>query len=106
MGAPLLLLLACQQLSSVAARDIDLVLAPNHESYAWRQEAGHPAPTFSKYVLWTRHEQVGIGNALGGFGRVMVEAMTEDRELVIHSLIFEKFCEIVSCALTRQPDDW
>ena len=94
------------------ARDVTLLLESDHVSYRWRREAGHKLiggadpDEWERVVVWTRHEQVGIGNALGGFGRVMVEAMTNDRELVIHSLIFDKFCEIVSCTLTRQPEDW
>ena len=46
-----------------------------------------------------RHEQVGIGNALGGYVRVMEDSMVEGRELVIRSFILQKFCKIVSCSM-------
>jgi len=90
----------------INARETAFVLSDDHASFQWRKDAGHKKPDIDeKAILWTRHEQVGIGNSLGGFSSVMLEALVEDRELVIHSVILEKFCEIVSCALRRLPDN-
>ena len=100
------LFIVCMAAASCSARDVALLLPTNHESNLWRLESGHPASSPSKVVIWTRHEQVGIGNALGGFGHVLLDAMIQDRELIIHSLIFEKFCEIMSCALEVPPAGW
>lgn len=47
--------------------------------------------------------QVGIGNALGGFARVMEDALNENRTLVVTSLILQKFCEVVACGLVQLP---
>jgi hypothetical protein len=69
------------------ADNIPWVLAPNHESFKWRQEAGRPAPTMKKVVLWTRHDKIGIGNALGGFARVFHDALMEDRTLVVRETL-------------------
>ena len=89
----------------VTAREASFVLKPDHETYEWRKAAGHPRPDMHKVVVWTRHEQVGIGNAFGGYGRVMQDALLEDRTLVIYSLIFQKFCEILACAMEQIPGD-
>lgn len=50
------------------------------------------------------HDQVGIGNALAGLGRVMIDAMIENRILLINSLILEKFCTVVPCSLNSLPN--
>jgi hypothetical protein len=82
-----------------------LIIPPDHETTAWRRAAGRPEPSLRKAVVWTRHEQVGIGNTLGGFARVMLDALAEDRAVVIHSIILQKFCEIVQCAVNEIPGE-
>lgn len=48
--------------------------------------------------------QVGIGNTFGGYAAVMMEnVFLEDRTLVITSRILQKFCELVSCRITKMP---
>jgi hypothetical protein len=90
---------------AVSAKEASFVLVDDHVSFAWRKEVGRPTPDMKKVVVWTRHEQVGIGNTFGGFARVMQDALEEDRTLVISSLIFEKFCEIVPCAMKAIPGE-
>jgi hypothetical protein len=99
-----LLLLATLTLAATA-KEASFLLAEDHVSLDWRKAAGRPEPSMKKVVVWTRHEQVGIGNAFGGFARVMQDALEEDRTLVIYSLIFEKFCAVVPCAMRKIPDE-
>jgi len=35
----------------------------------------------------------------------MQDALMEDRQLVIHSLIFQKFCDVVACAMHELPEE-
>jgi len=103
---PTMRLLVCALLAGTArGKESSYTLASDHESFEWRRKAGRPTPDMNKVVVWTRHEQVGIGNAFGGFARVMQDALEEDRTLVIYSLIFEKFCAVVPCAMRQIPDE-
>ena len=82
-----------------SASELSFMLDDDHETYRWRTLAGRPDPDIRKVVIWTRHKGIGIGNALGGFARIMQDALMEDRVIVIRSIILRKFCEILSCAM-------
>jgi hypothetical protein len=75
------------------------VLKPDHESFAWRRLANRTEPTFDKTYHWIRHEQIGIGNTLGGYVTSMFSALREDRLLVMTSRILFKFCDVVKCSI-------
>lgn len=50
---------------AVSARQSSYVFLPDHESDTWRHDAGRPAASLSKAMVFTRNDRVGIGNALG-----------------------------------------
>jgi len=81
------------------AAEFSAVLKPEHESFTWRRIANRTEPTLNKTFHWIRHEQIGIGNTLGGYVTSMISALREDRLLVITSRILFKFCDIVKCSV-------
>jgi len=88
--------------------EVTWVLDHEHESYKWRAAAGREVPSASsddmkRVILWTRHKGIGIGNALSGYSRVMMDALLEDRTMVIRSVIMRKFCEVLQCRLHELP---
>ena len=53
----------------------------------------------TKVLVWRRHEQIGIGNAIGGMFRATVQALLHDRDVYLDSVIIRRFCECVRCGL-------
>ena len=100
-------LLPCQ----ASKGEVTWVLDHDHASYKWRAAAGRdvPFPSSGDYddmkrvILWTRHKSIGIGNALSGYARVMMDALLENRTMVIRSVILRKFCEVVQCRVHELP---
>ena len=99
------LIIVAQLLCAIRVSGIEVasVLADDHESFAWRRAAGAPKCNLHRVLIWTRHEQVGIGNTLGGYATSMFSALAENRTLVIRSIILQKFCDIVQCAIKTLP---
>lgn len=100
----LLILLLLLNMSTFSAKNAYYALTINHETERWRINAGRPLPNIThptRTIIWTRHEQVGIGNTLGGFDKVLLDSLSENRTLIIHSVILEKFCELVKCSLRK-----
>ena len=88
------LIFGIQHQSFVLDNDFDL--------HTWRRLAGKSEePQINKRVVWTLHDLVGIGNALGGFSRALQDSLAEDRLLIINSIILQKFCHIVGCPLRQ-----
>jgi len=56
-----------------------------------------------KVVVWTRHDNFGIGNTLHGYCSSIQDALLEDRLFIVNSVVIEKFCAIVSCRLLKLP---
>lgn len=90
-----------------ATGEISWALDADHESYAWRAAAGRPIATddarMSRVVVWTRHKSIGIGNALSGYARVLMDALIENRTMVVRSVILRKFCEVLQCRIHELP---
>jgi hypothetical protein len=85
---------------------VSFVLTEEHDSVKWRHTAHKPAPPLEERgALWTRHDVVGIGNALGSFSNAVRFALAEDRALVLRSRILQKFCEMVLCNMRPLPGD-
>ena len=91
-----------------ASGEVSWALDADHESYAWRAAAGRSIPTddahMSRVIVWTRHKSIGIGNALSGYARVMMDALMEDRTMVLRSVIVRKFCDVLQCRMHELPD--
>jgi len=81
------------------AAEFAAVLKPEHASFSWRRLANRTEPTLNRTFHWIRHEQIGIGNTLGGYVTSMVTSLREDRLLVITSRILFKFCDVVKCSI-------
>ena len=86
--------------------EVTMALDLDHESFSWRRAANRQEPGHSRLLIWTRHKAIGIGNALGGYSRVMQDALMEDRTLLVRSIILRKFCEILKCRLHQLESDW
>ena len=71
----------------------------------WRRDLGTPPSSTQTVLHWRRHDQVGIGNALGGLTTAAIDAFVENRDLVLESRILQKFCEFVRCAIIKAPGD-
>lgn len=79
------------------------VLNSESATYSWRHLAERPTPSFGRVLTWTKHDQVGIGNALGGYASALLEAIEQDRVLVMYSIIMLKFCEVLPCRIHHTP---
>lgn len=53
------------------------MLSETHASRQWRRMLGRPPTSLRRAVVWTRHDKVGIGNGLSGYGSVMRDALVE-----------------------------
>jgi len=53
------------------------VLSETHASRQWRRMLGRSPTSLRRAVVWTRHDKVGIGNGLSGYGSVMRDSLVE-----------------------------